>query len=707
MASNEIDPTNGANGSHEPDVSLDEIRARLDVLRNDPIFEDATMPPRQQLPARKESARRCRVSLENAFIFLANRATTPSAGQSAFDRFDRHRPPTYDGAADPMALEDWLREMEKLSRRLIIPLLRWYLLGQTGRVPIFDSRNMNIQKYTDHFTELSKFVGTVIPTEAERVKRYIKKMDPRVRTLVLYLGVTTFQGAYEMALSVHASIKEEETAKAASVRKHVPSFSPGPAKKSRFEPNFRGGYQRSSSRPSFDPSKRRRCEKPNHPGKDCDGSTIVCFYCREVGRHKTYECPKNPRATARPPAPPSHSTPPKNRVYSLTHSDADVHPDVISGTFLVNFVSAFVLSYSGATVSCVSNSFVKKANLSLSSPLRTLISLPSSENYPCYVEYRDVTISLLGTNLPADLKEFSTTEFDVILGMDWLSKYHAHMHCRDQKVTLRSPCSKRISYSGVVLKKGVKIVSALKMPKLRQNGEHVFLCMVKDLTQEVKLEDILVVLEYPDVFPDELLGIPPERDVEFSINLTPGTAPLSKSPYRIAPAELQELKTQLQELINKGFIRPSVSPWGAPNLFVGKKDGSMRLCIDYRELNKVTIKNRYPFPRIEDLFDQLKGVGVFSKVDLRLGYHHQIPVKKEDIPKTVFRTRYGHYEFVVMPFGLTNAPVVFMDQMNRSFHEFLDTCHVINKDGVMVDPSKIKAVVDWESPKNVSEIRSS
>ncbi|XP_057251790.1 uncharacterized protein LOC130591863 [Beta vulgaris subsp. vulgaris] len=533
-----------------------------------------------------------------------------------------------------------------------------------------------------------------------------------------------------MALSVHASVRKEEAVKAASVRKPFPSVAPGPAKKPRFEPSFRGGYQGSGSRQSSDPSKCRRCEKPIHPGKDCEGAAIVYFYCREAG-HKSYECPKNPRATAKPPVPPSHSAPPRNRVYSMTHSDADVHPDVISGTFLVNFVPASVLFDYGAFVSCVSDSFAKKANLTSSSPVRTLISLPFGENYPCLAQYCGVPISVLGIDLPADLKAFSMVEFDVILDMDWLFKYRAQIHCRDQKVTLRSPCGKRISYSGVVLKKGVKLVSALKMQRLRQKGEQVFLCMVKDLTQEAKLEDIPVVREYPDVFPDELPGIPPEREVEFSIDLTPGTAPLSKAPYRMAPAELQELKTRLQELIDKGFIRPSVSPWGAPVLFVKKKDGN--------------------------LFDQLKGAGVFSKIDLRSGYH-QIPVKKDDIPKTAFRTRYGHYEFVVMPFGLTNAPAVFMDQMNRSFHEFLDSCvvvfiddilvyskneeeherhlrlilgilrqhkwfakfskcefwlkevsflgHVISKDGVMVDPSKVRAVVEWESPKNVSEIRS-
>nr|GFC68104.1 putative reverse transcriptase domain, aspartic peptidase domain protein [Tanacetum cinerariifolium] len=187
----------------------------------------------------------------------------------------------------------------------------------------------------------------------------------------------------------------------------------------------------------------------------------------------------------------------------------------------------------------------------------------------------------------------------------------------------------------------------------------------------------------PDVFPDELPGIPPVRDVEFNIELIPGSEPISKAPYHMVPIELKELKDQLQELLEQGFIRPSVSPWGAPVLFVKKKDGSMRLCIDYRELNKITIRNRYPLPRIDDLFDQLQGDMHFSKIDLRSGYH-QLRVKEQDISKTAFRTRYGHYEFLVMPFGLTNAPAVFMDLMNRIFHEFLDKFVIVFIDDILV-----------------------
>ena len=179
------------------------------------------------------------------------------------------------------------------------------------------------------------------------------------------------------------------------------------------------------------------------------------------------------------------------------------------------------------------------------------------------------------------------------------------------------------------------------------SGCQVFLATVVDTTRVEKsgLEGIAMVREFTDVFPEELPGLPPDREVSFEIDLIPGSAPVSKAPYRKAPAELKELQVQLQELLDKGFIRPSHSPWGAPVLFVKKKDGSLRMCIDYRELNKLTIKNKYPLPKIDDLFDQLKGAANFSKIDLRSGYH-QLKIKDSDVPKTAFRTRYGHFEFI-------------------------------------------------------------
>ena len=294
--------------------------------------------------------------------------------------------------------------------------------------------------------------------------------------------------------------------------------------------------------------------------------------------------------------------------------------------------------------------------------------------------------------------------------------------------------------------------------KMLRKGCQGYLAFVVDRRQEgTRLKDIPIVKEFPYVFPDDISGLPPDREVEFTIDLIPGTEPISIPPYRMAPAELRELKAQLEELLSKGFIRPSISPWGAPVLFVKKKDGSLRLCIDYRQLNRVTIRNQYPLLRIDELFDQLQGSRVYSKIDLRSGYH-QLRVQESDVPNTAFRTRYGHYEFLVMPFGLTNAPITFMDLMNQVFQPYLDRFvivfiddilvysgsseehsehlrivlqtlrerklyaklrkfkfwldrvaflgHVISVEGVSVDPKKIEAVVNWKPSKNVLEVRS-
>ena len=192
-----------------------------------------------------------------------------------------------------------------------------------------------------------------------------------------------------------------------------------------------------------------------------------------------------------------------------------------------------------------------------------------------------------------------------------------------------------------------------------------------------------VVCKYEDVFPDELPGPPPQRVVDFGIELDLGTSPISMTPHRMTPVELQELRVQLQELLDKGFIGPSTSPWGGPVLFAKKKDKTLRLCIDYQQLNRVTIKNLYPLPRIDDLFDHLRGARVYSKIDLCTGYH-QLGVRETDIPKTAFRMRYGHFEFTVMPFGLTNASTAFMDLMHWVFQPYLDQFVVVFMDDILI-----------------------
>ncbi|GJY16958.1 putative reverse transcriptase domain-containing protein [Tanacetum coccineum] len=275
--------------------------------------------------------------------------------------------------------------------------------------------------------------------------------------------------------------------------------------------------------------------------------------------------------------------------------------------------------------------------------------------------------------------------FNVIIGMDWLANHLAVIVC-DEKI-LWIPRGDEVLIVQVT-KKEIKVKS-----------------------EEKRLEDVPTVRDFLKVFPEDLPGLPQIRQVEFQIDLVPGAAPVARAPYRLTPSELQELSTQLQELSDKGFIRPNSSPWGAPVLFVNKKDGSFRMCIDYREPNKLTMKNRYPLSRIDDLFDQLQESKVYSKIDLRSGYH-QLRVREEDIPKTTFRTRYGHYEFQVMPFGLTNTPAVFMDLMNQSEDDHVEHLKSILEllkkeefEGIHVDPAKIESIKDWASPKTPTEIR--
>jgi hypothetical protein len=245
--------------------------------------------------------------------------------------------------------------------------------------------------------------------------------------------------------------------------------------------------------------------------------------------------------------------------------------------------------------------------------------------------------------------------------MNWLGKHDRVIKCGPCTIDLLHPSGNRVLLS--LAKKEVCLYALTG-------------------TDATALDNIPVVCEYPDVFPKELPGMPPDRDVEFVIELMPGTAPISKHPYRMPPNELKELKEQLKVLLDKGFIHPSSSPWGCPALFV-KKDDSLRMCVDYRPLNDVTVKNKYPLPRIDILFDQLSGARYFSKIDLRLGYH-QIKIRKEDIPKMAFSTRYGLYEFTVMSFGLTNAPTYFMYLMNSIFMEELDVFVVIFIDDILI-----------------------
>jgi hypothetical protein len=360
-------------------------------------------------------------------------------------------------------------------------------------------------------------------------------------------------------------------------------------------------------------------------------------------------------------------------------------------------------------------------------------------------------------------------KYDIILGLPWLEHQNKEVDWRNRTVTFvhreqkivlrafqRTPQQARKDV-------GDRLVGATYFKRRLQQQQPVFAVVLAPDGQtgnsaEGSEKGDGLVAEFQDVFPEELpTGLPPDRGLPFHIQLQPGSSPVNRPIYRLAPKELEELRRTLDELLEKGLIRVSTSPWGAPVLFAPKKDGGLRFCIDYRGLNKQTVKNAYPLPRVDDLLDQLRGAKFFSKLDLRSGYW-QVPIAPEDVSKTAFRTRYGHFEWLVLPFGLTNAPAAFMDQMHRLFADVLDKyvvvfiddiliysrsaeeherhlrevlerlrrakfycklskCelwrkqvtflgHVISESGIEVETPKIAAISKWPVPKDPSDIRS-
>jgi hypothetical protein len=290
---------------------------------------------------------------------------------------------------------------------------------------------------------------------------------------------------------------------------------------------------------------------------------------------------------------------------------------IMTSTFSVFNQPALILFDSGASHSFISQKFSAKCQLPFCHAKESfMITTPGGKTVTNQL-IRSVPIQLGSHIIKTTLLVLGLESVDIILGTNWMTLHQVVLDVASRIVEVNSPICGSFT---------------LFLPSQDSTQSCVF-----SMT-ELPLKKIPVVCEYADVFPDELPGMPPDRDIEFTIELQPGTTPISKRPYGMPPAELAELKKQLQELLDKGFIRPSTSPWGCPTLFVKKKDESLRLCIDYRPLNAVTIKNKYPLPRIDVLFDHLVGAKVFSKIDLRSGYH-QIKIRASDIPKTAFSTR--------------------------------------------------------------------
>jgi hypothetical protein len=404
-----------------------------------------------------------------------------------------------------------------------------------------------------------------------------------------------------------------------------------------------------------------------------------CFTCGEKG-HFANQCP-NPHShppqivvSTTAPTRGANSVPVaarqnyvRGKVHHVTVEEAQEAPDMVIGTFFVNDISAVVLFDSVASHSFISAAYVAKHNLPIALlRCKMIVSSPGGD-MPARQLCPKVNLKIRGVDFVANLIVLELKGIDVILGMDWLGKHKVLINYAKKSVKLTTPDGKELEFvvEPVVTAKGIANRTR-----------------INQLDASPGLE-VPVVNDFPDVFPEELSGMPHDRDIEFVIELKPGTVPIYKTPFRMTTPELVELKEHIRDLLEKGFIRPISSPWGAPVVFVPEKDGTQRLCVYCRALNEVTVKNKYPLPRIDDLFDQLQGACVFSKFDLRSGYH-QLKVRECDILKIAFVSRYGLYEFMVMSFGLINAPAYFMYMMNKVFMEYLDKFIVVFIDDILV-----------------------
>ncbi|KAL8103666.1 hypothetical protein AgCh_028023 [Apium graveolens] len=612
---------------------------------------------------------------------------------------------------------------------------------------LLEGKDLSWGKFTEMFLE--KYFPSYMQDQLEMKFLDLRQEDMSVAEykvkfrsyLDLYLKIKNYAALVQKAMIVEGECEATKRENKGRKRKFESSEQEQGSSKFRGKFGKNGGGQNQKYQ-KFKPGMElrrivsRRCNQKGHYLSECPNRArkpeLTYFKCGKV-RHMARNC-KEPVQKAKnlrivgPPLLPVPTAQPRARTFNMTMKDVVQDVDVMEGMLVINSVEVKVLMDSGATRSFIAESILDRLKY-VAYPLEPnlIIEVENKEKVTANRVCPNYDLIIEGRHFFADLVPFKLGEFDIILGMDWLSNYEAQIEYKRKKVKLKT-----------------------------KDGCEAYLDHIKDIEKEfLRIEEIPVVRDFPDVFLDELPGLPSDREIEFMIDLAPGTEPVSKAPYRMAPVEMKELAMHLQKLLYKGVIRPSISPMRAPVLFVKKNDGIMRWFIDYHELNKLTIKNKYPLPRIDDLFDQLKGATCFSKIDLRSGYH-QLKIKAEDIPKTAFRTRYRHYEFLVMAFGLTNAPAAFIDLMDKVFKQYLDKfvivfiddiliyskteedhmehlrisleilrkeklyakfskcefClkevqflgHIVNREGIKVDPAKIEAVMNWERPKTSTEV---